>query len=139
MAQRPTAGYNIHFNGNAATNVIGSLLEHSVAYDGDTEDVSGTGDTVGDVVRRVGKPVDVGANASFTLILDEAATGYAAFITAMQNRTADTTISILDAGLDGWEYTGHAESFDQNLTRSESVWKANLTFYVNSESVITTP
>lgn len=136
MAQRPTAGYNIHFDGNLSTNVIGSLLEHNISYEGDTEDVSGTGDTVGDVVRRVGKPVDVGANASFTLILDEAATGYAAFITAMQNRTADSTFSILNADLEGWEYTGHAESFDQSLTRSESVWKASLTFYVNEETAI---
>lgn len=138
MAQRPTAGYNIHFDGLAATDVVGALLEHDVTFEGDTEDVSGTGDTQGDIVRRKGKPVDVGGTATFTLILDESAANFDAFVSAMEGRTADSKIAILDDAFTGWQYTGHAESFSQTLTRSESVWKANLTFYVNSESDVTT-
>lgn len=134
MAERATAGYNVHFDGLAADDIVGALIEHDVTYEGDTEDVSGTGDTENGIVRRKGKPVDKGGTATFTIILDEEATGYESFVTAMENRTADSSIAILDETLSGWNYTGHADSFSQTLTRSESVWKANLTFYINSEA-----
>lgn len=137
MAQRPTAGYNFHFDGTASTDIVGALLEHDKTSEGDTEDVSGTGDTVGGVVRRKGKPVDKGVQVTFTLILDDAATGYAAFLTAMENRTTDTDIYVLNEALAGFKYTGHSESFGETLSRGESVWKANLTFFVNAEAVIT--
>lgn len=137
MAERPTAGYNVHFDGLATDDIVGALTEHDVTYEGDTEDVSGTGDTENGITRRKGKPVDKGGTATFTLILDEDATGFDAFVTAMENRTADSDIAILNESLTGWNYTGHSESFSQTLTRSESVWKANLTFYINSEADIT--
>lgn len=138
MAQRPTAGYNIHFDGLASDDIVGALLEHDISTEGDTEDISGTGDTENDIVRRKGKPVDKGRTATFTIILDEDAANFDDFVTAMENRTADSSIAILDDVLTGWNYTGHAESFSQTLTRSESVWKANLTFYINSEADVTT-
>lgn len=138
MAQRPTAGYNFHFDGTASDDIVGALIEHDVTYEGDTEDVSGTGDVENGIIRRKGKPVDKGGTATFTLILDEASENYAAFVTAMENRTADSNVYVLDGALTGWHYTGHSESFGQTLTRSESVWKANMTFYVNSEADVTT-
>lgn len=137
MAQEPTAGYNIHFGGTASTNVIGALIDWDIATEGDTEDVSGTGDVENGIVRRKGKPVDKGQTFTASIILDRDASGHDTFVTAMENRTADTDIHLLDANLDGTTYTGHSESFNETGSRSESVWKASLTFYVNETAAVT--
>lgn len=134
MAQKPTAGWNVHFDGTATGNIIGALIDWDDAHEGDTEDVSGTGDVVNGIVRRKGKPVDKGETFTASIILDEAATSHDAFVTAMENRTADSVVYLLDGSLDGFAYTGHAESFNRTGSRSESVWKASLTFYVNSRA-----
>lgn len=139
MAQKPTAGWNVHFNGETADDIVGALIDWDDAHEGDTEDVSGTGDVENGIVRRKGNPVDKGETFTASLILDEGATQHDAFVTAMENRTAGTVINLLDDGLDGFAYTGHAESFNRTGSRSESVWKASLTFYVNSRADVTTP
>ncbi len=133
MAERPTAGYNIEFDTDG---VVGILQEFDVVYEGDTEDISGTGDTQNGIVRRKGKPVDVGSTVTLSGKLDETAAGFTNFDTAMEQRTASSSISLLKDG-DGWEYTGHAETYTKSMSRSEAVWNFSLTFYVNSESDVT--
>lgn len=137
MAQKPTAGWNVHYNGTATGNIIGALIDWDDAHEGDTEDVSGTGDVENGIVRRIGKPVDKGEMFTCSLILDEAATEHDDFVADMENRIADSVIYLLDDSLDGFAYTGHAESFNRTGSRSESVWKASLTFYVNSRADVT--
>lgn len=134
MPERPTAGYVIE----NTDGTIGIIQEFSVTYDGDTEDISGTGDVENSIVRRKGAPVDVGSTITFSGKIDEDAAGFSSFRTAMKQRTADTELMMLDGPSgDGWEYTGHAESYEESLSRSEAVWNFSATFYVNSEADVT--
>lgn len=129
MAERPTAGYTIEFDTDGK---IGILQEFDVVYEGDTEDVSGTGDTAGGIVRRKGKPVDVGSTITLSGKIDETAAGFDTFDAAMEARTEDSVIRLLKDSA-GWQYTGHSESYNKSMSRSEAVWNFSLTFYVNSE------
>ena len=134
MAERPTAGYNIEHDTDG---VVGILQEFEVTYEGDSEDISGTGDTTGSgLVRRNNKPVDKGVTITFSGKLDEDAAGFSNFDTAMEERTESTVIKMLRGG-EGKEYTGHAESYSKSMSRSEAVWNFSCTFIVNSETDVT--
>jgi hypothetical protein len=132
MAERPTAGYDIHFDTDG---VVGILLEFDEATEGDTEDISGTGNVENGIVRRKGVPVDKGQTITISGKLDDTAAGFTTFDTAMENRTPEVDISLLRSG-DGWKYTGHAESYNKTLSRSEAVWNFSLTFYVNEKDEV---
>jgi hypothetical protein len=133
MAERPTAGYDIEFDTDG---VVGILQEFDVTYEGDSEDISGTGDTQNGIIRQNSKPVDVGSTITFSGKLDETAAGFDNFDTAMENRTESSKIKLLKDG-DGWEYTGHSETYSKSMSRSEAVWNFSCTFVVNSESDVT--
>jgi hypothetical protein len=131
MAEKVTAGWILE----NSTGTVGIIQEFDITYEGDTEDISGLGDVENDIVRRKGVPVDVGATITFSGKIDEDADGYATFRTAMKQRTADTTLTF-KKGTDGYDYTGHAESYNETASRSEGVWNFSCTFYVNSESAV---
>lgn len=133
MAERPTAGWDIEFDEDG---VIGILQEFDINYDGDTEDISGTGDTEGGKIRRKGKPVDVGAILTISGKIDEDADGFDNFRSAMKARTEDSVIQLLKDG-DGWSYEGHSDQYNEAMSRSEAVWNFSLTFYVNDEDTVT--
>lgn len=133
MAEKPTAGFNLHFDDDG---VVGIIQEFDITYDGDTEDISGLGDTAGDVVRRKGAPVDVGSVLTCSGKIDTSAAGYTNFRAAMIARTAEVELSFLKSGV-GTAYTGHADSYNETASRSEAVWNFSLTFYVNSEEPVT--
>lgn len=133
MAERPVAGYDIEFDTDG---VVGILQDFEVTYEGDSEDISGTSDTQNGIIRRNNKPVDVGSTITFSGKLDEEAAGFSNFDTAMEQRTEDTVIKMLRNG-DGWQYTGHSESYSKSMSRSEAVWNFSCTFIVNSESDVT--
>lgn len=134
MAERPVAGYEIEHDANG---VVGILQEFEVTYEGDSEDISGTGDTTGSgLIRRNNKPVDVGGTITFSGKLDEDAAGFSTFDTAMEQRTESTVLKMLRGG-EGKQYTGHAESYSKSMSRSEAVWNFSCTFIFNSESDVT--
>lgn len=133
--EKPTAGWNLHFDGTSDDEIVGALLEWDDAMEGDTEDVSGTGDTQNGIVRRKGKPVDKGRTFTATIILDTEATNHDDFVSAMDSRTEDAELSLLRDG-EGYTYIGHSDSFNETGTRSEATWKANLTFYVNEREEV---
>lgn len=128
MAERPTAGYELEFDSNG---VVGIIKEFTETTDGDTEDISGLGDTQGDVIRRKGLPVDVGEQITFNGKIDTSADGYTSFRAAMKARTKDAVLKFLKDG-SGWQYTGHSESYEESASRSEAVWNFSCTFYVNA-------
>jgi hypothetical protein len=126
---RPTAGWTIAHTTN--TNIVGIIQEFDVTHEGDSEEISGTNSAlVGTVVRQIHKPVDVGVLINFSGKVDESASGYTNFVTAMENRTEDTKI-ILKKGSDEYEYVGFAESYSESMSRSEAVWNFNASFRVN--------
>jgi len=126
---KPTAGWSIALTSEA--NVVGIIQEFDVTHEGDSEDISGTNSTlVGDVVRQVHVPVDVGALINFSGKLDESADGYDDFKTAMETRAEDTQIVLFDSE-DAVVYEGHAESYSESMSRSEAVWNFNASFRVN--------
>lgn len=135
MAVRPTAGYDLQFE-DTTMKTIGIIQEFDEGTEGDTEEISGMNDTAGSVVRRKGKPVDVGETITFSGKIDDTADGYSAFKTAMKARTPDSAIQMILSGA-GFKYTGHAESFNETASRTEAVWNFSCTFYVNSTTTVT--
>ena len=131
MAERPTAGWTL----SVTAGTVGIIQDFDVAYDGDTEDISGLNDVENGIVRRKGVPVDVGATITFSGKIDDSAAGFSAFQTAMKQRTPDTVLTFAK-GADGFAYTGHAESYNEAASRSEGVWNFSTTFYVNSETPV---
>ena len=131
MAERPTAGWIL----SVTAGTVGIIQDFDVAYDGDTEDISGLGNVENGIVRRKGVPVDVGSTITFSGKIDENAVGFATFQTAMKRRTADTALTFAKSE-DGFIYTGHAESYNESASRSEGVWNFSATFYVNSETAV---
>ena len=132
MAERPTAGYELRIG---ATNVVGIVQEFDVTTEGDTEDISGLSDVENGIVRRKGKPVDVGQIVTFSGKIDEDADGFSTFRTAMKQRTKDTNLQFLRNG-NGWSYTGHSDSYNETASRSEGVWNFSATFYVNATATV---
>lgn len=136
---KPTAGYDLTFinASDVDQGTVGIVLEFEDSIDGDTEDISGLNDTSGGIVRRKGDPVDVGGQLTFSGKIDTTAAGWSSFQTAMEARTSGVKLRMLDSDGDGWEYTGHADSYSETASRSNAVWDFNCTFYVNSETEIT--
>ena len=129
---KPTAGWSIAIT--SVANVVGIIHEFDSTHEGDNEEYSGTNSPSTDgVIRRITAPVDKGLVITFSGKLDTTATGYDDFTAAMEARTPDTVI-VLFKDTESVEYTGHSNSYNESMSRSENVWNFSCTFEVNEEA-----
>lgn len=132
MSEQLTAGYKALF-GDETGDEFGIIREISLTYSGDNEEVSGLNDVENSIIRVKNLPVDVGVELTISGIKDKALAGHDAFDTAMKQRTADSTITVIDPnGTDYVTYTGHSNTYDpESVNRDEATAKFSLTFTAN--------